>query len=504
MPAISTGLSQDLRLGQHQILAPQMRQNLELLQAPLAELSLRLRQEADVNPAIVLDDPGTVSLDAAREAAERGDGPDADPGDAPAGEADPDFGVFGELGSDADDLYADGHNNEYDPDADERRQFFFDSVPARESLQRHLAAQIAARDLSPEDRTLAELVAGSVNGDGYLDTPLAEIAQAAFRPLADAERALRLVQEFSPAGVGARDLRECLLLQLRADPAAAGSAAEALVADPDAFALLETRDFARAAARLGRPPAEIEAAVRVLATLDPAPGRAYESDKTVWVRPELAVRETDDGRFEAFLDESEFPSVRLSASWLKELDRLKAALRGRAGDRSRAARDRRAARDWMAERVKTGRALIDGLEQRKATLLAVARAAVARQQAYFRDGPAALRPLTMAEVAETVGVDESTVSRAVSGKYARGPRGVFELRALFRTAVRTAGGETIETDRVRARIRALVAAEDPARPLSDAAVAAILAKEGAPIARRTVVKYRTQLRIPPAAQRRRT
>ena len=503
MSPLSTGLSQDMRLGQHQVLAPAMRQNLELLQAPLAELSLRLRQEADVNPAIVLEDPGTVSLDAAREAADRAATPDAAPVDAPDAGPDPDFGVLGELGSDADDLYADGHNNEYDPDADERRQFFFDSIPAAESLQRHLAAQIDERGLPPEDRALVSLVAGSVNDAGYLDTPLAEIAQAAFRPLADAERALRVVQEFSPAGVGARDLRECLALQLRADPAAAGSAAAALLADPEAFALLEKRDFPRIAARLGRSVPEVEAAVRDLAALDPAPGRAFAADRTVWVRPELVVRETEDGRFEAFLDESELPSVRLSDSWLKELDRLKKALRARAGDRSRAARERREARDWMAERVRTGRALIDGLAQRKATLLAVARAAVARQQDYFRDGPEALRPLVMAEVAAEVGVDESTVSRAVAGKWVRGPRGTFELRSLFRAAVRTAGGETIETDRVRARIRALVAAEDPARPLSDAALAALLAGEGAPIARRTVVKYRTQLGIGTAASRRR-
>lgn len=505
MPSLSLGQSQQTRQTQRQVQTLQQRQlhNLKLLQATRAELSQLLRQEADLNPALVVEDPGTVSLDAAREAWDRAD--DAPPA-APPDEADADFGVLGALGSDADELYSDGNNNEYDPDAEERHQFFFDSIPAAESLQEHLLAQLAERDLPPEDRALAEQIVGSVNEAGYLDVPLAEIAQASFRSLADAERLLALVQGFSPTGVGARDVRECLLLQLRAGPRAAGSAALRIAEDPEAFAMLGRRDFPRIASRLGVAPADVEAAVKELAALDPAPGRAFSSARTPWVRPEIVVRETDDGVFEASLDEAATPSARLSDSFLRRYERLKAALAARAKDRSKSAKERREARDWMAERLRAGQDLLDGLSQRKATLLAVARAAVARQQAFFREGKAALLPLTMAQVAAEIGdggIDESTVSRAVSGKFMRTPRGVEELRALFRTGVKTADGETLATDRVQARLKAIVAAEDPSKPLSDQAIADALAKEGLPIARRTVVKYRGLLGIPVAAGRKR-
>ena len=499
MPMQSLGLSQEARLAQRQVLAPQMRRNLALLQAPRAELSRLLREEADVNPALVVEDPGTVSLDEAREAA-------AGEPDEPAGAdepADPDFGVLGELGPDADELYADGGNNEYDPDAEERRQFFFDSIPATESLQEHLLAQLDERGLPPADRELAEQIVGSIDPAGRLETPLADIAQASFRPLADAERMLALVQEFSPTGVGARDLRECLSLQLRADPRSAGPVALRLVSDPDAFALLERRDFAAVAARLGTSEADVATAVRELSALDPAPGRAYSQSRTAWVRPEIVVRETEDGRFEAFLDEDGTPRARLSDSWLRRFERLKRETAALASDRSKAAKERRAARDWMAEKIRAGRDLLDGLSQRSATLLAVARSVTARQQAFFRDGEKALLPLSMSQVATDVGIDESTVSRAVSGKYLRSPRGIAPLRSLFVAGVPNGEGGAVSPNRIQARLREIVAAEDPARPLSDQTVSALLAKEGLPIARRTVVKYRELLGIPAAAERRR-
>ena len=498
MPSLSLGQAQQLR--QTQTLSAVQRHRLEMLQKPVAALAADLRQAADLNPALVLEDPGSFSLDAERDRFEREREPESA---ADRGEADPDFGVLGELGADADEFYADGGNNEYDPAADERRQFFFDSIPATESLQAHLSAQLDECALPPDDRALAEQIVGSVDGAGRLGVPLAEIAQSSFRSLADAERLLRLVQGFSPTGVAARDLRECLLLQLRADPAAEGSTALRLASDPEAFALLETRDFARIAARLGVPEAAVRDAVARLAALDPAPGRAFSQARTDWVRPEIVVRETEDGAFEAFLDEDVLPRVRLSETWLRRYERARKALAGRSGDRSAAARGAREARDWLRDRIREGEELLDGLSQRKATVLAVARRVVARQQACFREGPAALAPLTMGQVAADLGIDESTVSRAVSGKWVRSPLGVSELRSFFRAGIQTASGETIAADRVRARLAELVAAEDPAAPLSDAALAARLAAEGLPIARRTVVKYRGLLDIPSAAERRR-
>jgi len=509
MPSLSLGQSQQMR--QTQVLAQQMRQGLELLQAPTAELVQLLRQAADVNPALVLEDPATVSLDAAREAHDRAGREDRDDGaDGGADGGEPrelpenfgeDFGVLRDLGDDADELFRAGDNNEYDPDAEERRQFFLDSIPATESLQRHLLAQLAERGLPPQDAALAEQIVGSVNADGYLDVPLAEIAQAAFRPLADAERLLAVVQGFTPAGVGARDLRECLLLQLRADGAPDDAPAVRLAADPEAFALLERRRLGAIAARLGVGERDVAAALRALAALDPAPGRAYSSDRTPYVRAEIVVRETEDGRFEAFLDESDLPRARVSRSFRQRLDKIRERLRGRSRDKSRTAADGRAARDWMERNLREADALVDGLRLRQETLLKVARSVVSRQQGYFRGGRAALRPLTMAQVAADVGVHETTVSRAVAGKWIRSPQGVEELRKLFVGGISTGDGGAVATDRVRERLREIVAAEDPAAPLSDQALSVRLKAEGLPIARRTVAKYRAMLGIPDAAAR---
>ena len=510
MPSLSLGQSQQMR--QTQVLAQQMRQGLELLQAPTAELVQLLRQTADINPALVLEDPATVSIDAEREAHDRedregrgedGDGADGDPRELPENFGE-DFGVLRDLGDDADDLYRDGDSAEYDPDAEERRQFFLDSIPAETgSLQGHLLDQLDRRELPPEDRELAERIVCSVNDDGYLEIPLAEFAQAAMRPLADAERLLGVVQGLSPAGVGARDLRECLLLQLRADDVPADAAVMRLAADPTAFAMLEKRRLAPIAARLGIGEGEVADALRRLAALDPAPGRAYSSERTLFIRPEIVVREGDDGRFEAFLDEGDLPRARVSKSFRRRLEKIRERLRGRSRDKSRAAAEGRAVRDWMERNLREADALVDGLRLRQQTLLKVARSVVARQQDYFRDGRAALRPLKMSQVAQDVGVHETTVSRAVAGKWIRSPQGVEELRKLFVEGIATGDGESVATDRVRERLREIVAGEDPSAPLSDQALADRLKAEGMPIARRTVVKYRRMLGIPVATDRRR-
>ncbi len=511
MPSLSLGQSQQMR--QTQALTQQMQQGLKLLQTPTTELAQLLRQTADINPALVLEDPAMVSIDAERETRDReereGRGDDRD--GAPDGETrelpenfGEDFGVLRDLGDDADDLYRDGDSNEYNPEADERRQFFLDSIPASTgSLQGHLLEQLDRRELPPADRELAERIVCSVNDDGFLEIPLAEFAQAAMRPLADAERVLGLVQSLSPAGVGARDLRECLLLQLRADDVPEDDPVVRLAADPKAFEMLENRRLAPIAARLGIREDEVAAALRRLASLDPAPGRAYSPDRTFFIRPDIVVREGEDGRFEAFLDESNLPRASVSNSFRRRLGKIRERLRGLSRSKSRAAAEGREARDWMERNLREADALVDGLRLRQQTLLRVAQSVVARQQGYFRDGRAALRPLKMAQVAQDVGVHETTVSRAVAGKWIRSPQGVEELRKLFAEGIATGDGESVATDRVRERLREIVAGEDPSAPLSDQALADRLKAEGLPIARRTVVKYRGMLGIPVAADRRR-
>ena len=535
---------QEMRQAQTMALTPQMQQALGLLQAPMMELRQKIRQEVDTNPVLELEDPAEVSIDAAREdyaatpseerdfdedldggaapeledpapapappgsapehedrsAAPEPDSPDGDAaspdGEAPSSPAETEG--LAALGDEADYLYGDGGNNEYDPDAEERRQILFDSIPATESLQNHLLAQLAEADLPPDEAAAGREIVGSIDNDGFLRTPLAEIGQAALADLATCERVLARVQTFTPAGVGARDLRECLLLQLRADPALASSPAARLVASPEAFEALAARRLDKAARLAGIPGEDAAGALAVLARLDPAPGRRFSAERTLYVRPELEFRLVD-GRWTAILDETDLPRVRISPFWRSRYEQLRAAPAGRKG--SAAARAEREERSYLRERIGSGELLLRGIEQRQATLRKVAQAIADAQPGFFERGRAGLRPLTMAQIAEKVGVHETTVSRTVDGKYARTPHGVVELGSLFVGGLPTASGEAASTDSVKAKIRALVDAEDPASPLSDQAIMDRLSAAGIRIARRTVAKYRDALGILPALQR---
>lgn len=523
-------------------LTPQMQQALGLLQAPVASLRELIRQEVEANPALEMEDPSEVSIDAAREeysaAADPGEERDfdedfdggaaepgpvhedraqapEDPGSAPEhedrsaapepgspdGEAPPppeETEGLAALGDEADYLYSDGGNNEYDPDAEERRQFLFDSIPSRESLQEHLMLQLAQAGLPEAETQLCEQIVGSLDSSGYLRTPLEEIAQGTFATMPQAERALALVQGFTPAGVGARDLRECLLLQLRADPAPATRPAERILGSQEAFEALAARRFARAASLARVTEEEAEDALRAIARLDPRPGRQFSSEPANYVRPEVEYR-LEGGRWTARLLEEDLPRVRVSPAWRARAARLAQAPKG---ETSAAAKERRGTRKWIDERLRAGDQLLRGIELRQSTLLAVAQAIADAQPGFFERGREGLRPLTMAQIAEKVGIHETTVSRTVGGKYARTPFGLSELRSFFVGGLATAGGDAASTDAVKARLRAMVEAEDPAAPLSDQAIADRFAADGVKLARRTVAKYRDELRIPVASARR--
>ena len=523
------------RQTQTMALTPQMQQALGLLQAPLVELRQKIREEVSVNPVLELEDPSERSIDAEREdysaapSEERDFDEDSDavtgpatgegaPGDqeGPAGEDQASPGSADQespdgetpsspeeteglaaLGADADYLYSDGGNNEYDPDAEERRQFLFDSIPARESLQEHLMLQLAQAGLPEAETQLCEQIVGSLDTSGYLRTPLEEIAQGSFATMPQAERALAVVQGFSPTGVGARDLRECLLLQLRADPSPATRPAERILASQEAFEALAARRFARAASLARVTEDEAEEALRAIARLDPRPGRQFASEPAAYVRPEVEYVEAD-GRWTARLLDDDLPRVRVSDAWRARAARLAEAPKG---ETAAASKERRGTRKWIEERLRAGDQLLRGIELRQSTLLAVAQAIADAQPGFFERGRAGLRPLTMAQVAERVGIHETTVSRTVGGKYARTPFGLAELRSFFVGGLATADGEAASTDAVKARLKAMVDAEDPAAPLSDQKIADLFAESGVKLARRTVAKYRDELRIPVASAR---
>ena len=503
----SLSLSQQQR--QMMILAPQLRQSLEMLQLPLMELRAMIQHEMEQNPAIEdVVTPQEVSFDALAtrtvgeggavpESAGDGDGGSAaagETGDAPKAETEQPLD-FGEQSIDAlaaldsewrDYYFEEQQNNPYTVQDEERRRYMFDSLRQPDSLQNHLLGQLGTTDLSAEDQQLCELIIGSVDDHGFLKTDLAELAAQSAAPLARIEAVLRVVQTFDPPGIAARDLRECLLIQIRQSEAPGARLAEAIVANhlPE----LAAQKYPQLAGALKATVDEIRRAAELIRTLNPQPGRLFESGAASYVVPEIFVKRLADGRWVVALDDNQLPHIRISSHYRKLLE-----------DEHTSAE----VKSYIRERIRSGAFLIKSIHQRQKTIHLIASEIVAAQQAFLEQGISALRPMTMAEVAERVGVHETTVSRTVANKYMQTPAGVFELKFFFTPGLKTADGPTLSNKTVQNKIENMIRQEPPANPLSDQAIQERLRAEGIEIARRTVAKYRLILKLPPSHLRKR-
>lgn len=500
MPGATLGMSQQMR--QQMVLAPQLRQSLEMLQLPVLELRAMIQQEMEHNP--LLDDLRTndMSIEAEREAQTLEDrrpepefgesgpeqpdyGPERSDDRTEEMDFDREFEALTQLDDEwRDYFYQDGGSQEYTQDAEEKRQFMLDCIVQTESLQEHLLTQLELTELTASDRQIAELVIGSLDDSGYLVTPLGDIAQSAATDVAHVEAVLGAIQDMTPSGVGARDLRECLMIQLRHQQREDSLAAK-LVASH--LALVGAHRFAQAAAACGVSVADIKAAIDDLSRLDPKPGLSFATEQPTYVVPEMEVRLVE-GRYVVVVDDTQLPHVRISRHYRRLLE-----------DPDTSAETK----SYIRERIRAGMFLIKSIYQRQRTIQRIATEIVDAQQAFFAQGVSALRPLTMAEIAAKVGVHETTVSRTVSGKYMRSPRGVLELRFFFTHGVKTSDGGSMSNKTVQDKIAQMVAAEDTAHPLSDLELQTRLQAAGVNVARRTVAKYRIQLKIPPSHQRRR-
>lgn len=363
----------------------------------------------------------------------------------------------------------------------------FDTLEARTSLAAHLVGQLNVMPLSQRDRTLAACVAESLDDDGYLRISLEELAGAL--PLLPAPRpqemciALRRVQALEPAGVAARSVAECLQLQLPAIPGAADRALAATILQGHLEALA-ARDMRALARRLGRGLAEVEAACSAIRRLDPHPGWRYSEPSVQYVTPDIIVKKIR-GRWTALLNEAVVPRVRLNRSYVELFQQYRNAQHAELGAHLQEAR-------WTVRNV----------EQRFSTILSVAQAILKRQQHFLAYGAMAMKPLALREIAQEVGVHESTVSRVTNNKFMATPCGVFELKYFFSRGLATASGGECSPTAIRGLIREIVATEPAQEPLSDVDIARQLGSQGLKVARRTVTKYRQLLRIEPAERRR--
>ncbi|MCX7045124.1 MAG: RNA polymerase factor sigma-54 [Candidatus Sumerlaeota bacterium] len=542
-------LSQQMRQTQRLIITPQMRQSIELLQMNSLELETLAQQEALENYFLELEESDAGS---GADEAEAADAPEAETIDsdeaAPAGtepttteetpqtsEA-PDSAVenqasdaftstqvaaeervsFGEEAGaetfkevDADwDEYFDGNEPTYTsrpsvreaPDEDETD--FTEYTAAKTGLRERLQWQLDTAVLEPHLRLIGNYIVNNINDDGYLTIPTIEkgsnhgilkqdpaaVTRSIMEDLGvseeDVEYALRVIQSFDPTGVGARNLVECLTIQLR----------DAGVTDRLPYQMLEeqfprfiVRKFKEIARDLGVSETDVIKAFERISKLEPRPGRAYSAESPYYIRPDVIVKDVD-GRYIYYLNEGETGRLRIN-DYYRNLLRNSAAVMT---DKER---------EYAVDKYKSALWLIKNIEKRKSTILMVTEAIMDYQRDFLDKGVESLRPLTLKVIADQVGMHESTIARVTNSKYVETPRGIFSLKYFFSSSLETSEGEAASSRSIREKIRLMIEAEDLRKPLSDQKIAAMLSQSGVTIARRTVAKYREQMKILPAKMR---
>jgi RNA polymerase sigma-54 factor len=481
--------SLQLRLGQQLTMTPQLQQAIRLLQLPSLELQAHIREllESNVMLEAEEDSESTSNFEALGAGPnDRELPPDAaeDPVAASdRSENEPSVEIVEEGWTEAS---ATPGDSPWSGDDEERQQEFQDG--RGESLQEHLQWQLQMARLGERERAIGRAIVDAINDDGYLSEPFDAIA-ATLKPeiqASDAEIAemLEIVQGFDPLGVGARDIGECVCLQLAAlDPLTPGLDT-ALTIARSYLDLVANRELATLRRELKVSDEELELALVLVRACHPRPGAQISSAAPQYVVPDVFVRRGANG-WTVEMNSATLPRVRINESY--------ASLIGRAASHA-----------TMRTQLQEARWLLKSLEIRHDTLLKVARSIVERQHAFLEQGEEHMRPMILRDIAEAIGMHESTISRVTSGKYMHTPRGVFELRYFFSSQVEGSDGSGTSSTAIRAKIRKLIRDEAPDAPLSDSRIAEILSKEGIPVARRTVAKYRESMSIAPSNERKRS
>jgi RNA polymerase sigma-54 factor len=385
--------------------------------------------------------------------------------------------------------YADGARSEH-----EETEFFEKTPVGRTTLVENLNGQLRLMDLPEEVRRVAEYLVGCLDERGFLAVPLEEVAEQLAAPPEVVERALRAVQELEPPGIGARDLPESLLIQLRQSGRGDSLAARIIAEHFEAFKQRQYQEIARA---LKVSPSDIQEAAREIAHLNPRPGAQLALEDAPYVVPDLVVEKVE-GQYVVSLNEGSVPRLRVSRKYREILERGAREARSDGsgeGEGKERGKGRRDEVKFVQEKLKSANWLIQTIEQRRRTMIKVMESIVEAQIEFFEKGPQALRPLTLQDVAERIGMHESTVSRVTTNKYVQTPRGVFPLKYFFSSGLETESGESVSSRMAIDRIRELIEKEDKKKPLSDQKIAELLRKEGLKVARRTVAKYRERLGI---------
>ena len=497
--------SLQVRLSQHLALTPQLQQSIRLLQLSTLELQQEIEQMLEQNPFLEADEEAaafdTAPVERAAEAAPERD--EADFGEPETAEVRAeDFGSTErddwENGTERDDFDGirempglNGQGAQGDEDGGE-----YERDQGSISLQEHLRGQVAGMRLAADERAALEVLIESLDADGYLADTLDEIAgrladmmgldpddaDAADELRSRLQCALNWLHSMEPLGVGARNLGECLSLQLRAGERCPAQAVALQICERH-LELLAKRDFKRLAAATGVDEALVREAQALIVQCEPKPGRPFEHTETHAVVPDVIVRRSGRG-LKVLLNPDVMPKLRIN-------DLYAQALRGARGSGG-------GSHASLSARLQEARWFMKNIQQRFDTILRVSTAIVERQKSFFTHGEIAMKPLVLREIADELGLHESTISRVTTAKYLASPMGTYELKYFFGSSLNTESGGNASSTAVRALIKQLVAAEDPDKPLSDSQLSQMLDEQGIQVARRTVAKYREALKIAPA------
>ncbi len=496
--------SLQLRLGQHLTMTPQLQQAIRLLQLSTLDLQTEIQEALESNPLLeVNEDAGAGSTS------------ESEPGNA--AEASPDSSAQADevVTGDNQDSSVDMQSSDM-PDelpVDSNWDDVYESVlpastaasaPAgddggfenqsggEESLQEHLFWQMRMTPFSDIDMIIAEAIIDSINDDGYLSTTLEDIlsgldiAEEEEVGLEELEAVLHQVQNFDPVGVAARDLRECLLLQLKRYDVSQQDVVDAIVLVGDYIEMLGSRDYNQLMRKMKLSREALQAAIEVVQSVNPRPGGLIASAPAEYIVPDVTVKK-DNGKWRVELNFEAVPRLKVNTHYAGMIRRA----------------DNSADNTYMRNQLQEARWFIKSLTSRNETLLKVATAIVERQRGFLEHGEEAMKALVLNDIAEELEMHESTISRVTTRKYMHTPRGIFELKYFFSSHVSTASGGSCSSTAIRALIKKLVAAENQVKPLSDSKIAKILEDEGINVARRTVAKYREAMSIPPSNERKR-
>ena len=469
-------LRQQLKLTQQLIMTPQLQQAIKLLQLSRLELLETINQELEANPL----------LEEVQEEVSEAEKPET-----ASEESFKEVEISEKMREDFDwESYLEEYNTstpvliEKDPNREWPSYDHKLTLPA--SLENHLNWQLRLSDMTEADKEIGSYIIGNLNRDGYLEATLEEIASMGEISVGEVEQVLAKIQVFDPIGVAARDLRECLLTQARNLELQDDLVVRII---EQHLHYLESKNYQALVRSVKRSPEEVKQAIEVILSLDPRPGSAFSDESVQYISPDVYVLKID-GEFVILLNEDGMPKLKVSSYYKDAL--------------SKDAELGSEAKDYIQTKLRSAAWLIKSIHQRQRTLYKVTQSIIKLQQEFFERGVANLRPMVLRDVAEDVGMHESTISRVTSNKYMHTPHGIFELKYFFNSSINSVLGEAVASESVKDRIRQIVREEDTSKPFSDKEIVSILKKENVDIARRTVAKYREMLGILPSNKRKKS